>query len=303
MNYRELISALRPRYGACEAQAIVRMVAEERFGLSQTDLLLGKDTQLPSDDLAEWEKIASRLVKGEPVQYVLGFADFCGHRFHVGPDVLIPRPETEELVCRAADGLRSAMSDHRFATGEGPIRVLDLCTGSGCIAVSLALAFPDVKVEAVDVSEAALSVARQNAALSGARNVTFSCHDVLSADADGWCPPACHLMVSNPPYVCDAEASAMSATVLDYEPHLALFVPDADPLRFYRALAALARRSLLPGGLFLAELGQSQAAVICQFFREQGFPDVQLHNDAFGKPRIISCEAPKQAPEGGPQAP
>lgn len=304
MNYRELISALVPRHGLGEAQAIVRMVAEERFGLSFADLLLGKDTQLPADDRAEWEKIASRLVNGEPAQYVLGYADFCGHRFRVCPDVLIPRPETEELVRRAEEGLNgrftaerevrrkdksSGGEDEQEKSRERTLRILDLCTGSGCIAISLALAFPEAQVEGVDISESALAVARQNACELGAPNVVFSRHDVLSEAADEWCPPACRLMVSNPPYVCHSEASAMAATVLDFEPHLALFVPDDDPLRFYRALAVLARRSLLPGGLFFAELGQGQVATVCQLFREHGFRDVHLYDDAFGKPRILAA--------------
>lgn len=280
MNYRELIAALTPLHGSGEARAIVRMVMEERFHLSQTDLLLGKDTQLSATDRTEFEKIASRLIQGEPVQYVLGFADFCGHRFCVTPDVLIPRPETEELTRWAMDECLASNSP------SSPCHILDLCTGSGCIAISLALALPAARVTAVDISAAALDVARHNAAALGAANVTFVQNDVLISHLSS----LISCIVSNPPYVCQSEAVDMSATVTDHEPSLALFVPDEDPLLFYRAIARIGHEVLVPGGRIMVELNAALAASTRQLFVDAGYNDVQLRNDQFGKPRMLSAK-------------
>jgi release factor glutamine methyltransferase len=256
------------------------MVMEERFRLSQTDLLLGKDTQLSATDRTEFEKIASRLIQGEPVQYVLGFADFCGHRFCVTPDVLIPRPETEELTRWAMDECLASKSP------SSPCHILDLCTGSGCIAISLALALPAARVTAVDISAAALDVARHNAAALGAANVTFVQNDVLISHLS----PLISCIVSNPPYVCQSEAVDMSATVTDHEPSLALFVPDEDPLLFYRAIARIGHEVLVPGGRIMVELNAALAASTRQLFVDAGYNDVQLRNDQFGKPRMLSAK-------------
>ena len=282
MNHRELIAGLTSIHGAGEARAIVRLVAEERFGLSQTDLLLGKDTQLSADDRAEWEKIALRLLNGEPVQYVLGYADFCGHRFRVTPAVLIPRPETERIV------------EVIHPSSLTPQPIIDLCTGSGCIAISLALSVPDVHVIGVDISAEALAVARENAAALGAQNVTFLQGDVLRGEAlledlQAACLslPRFSVITANPPYVRTSEAAEISATVLDYEPHLALFVPDDDPLRFYRAIIAVARRCLVPEGTILVEINAALADATRRLFLDSGFTDIKLHNDQFGRPRIL----------------
>ena len=285
MNHRELIAALTPQHGAGEARAIVRMVMEERFGLSQTDLLLGKDTTLSPNDRAEMEKIARRLLAGEPVQHVLGYADFCGHRFRVTPDVLIPRPETEELVAWAIE-------DSSFVIRHSSFHVLDLCTGSGCIAISLALAFPSAHVVGVDISASALSIARDNAHTLAASNVEFFEHDILSeptksSPSRGELERGFSLLTANPPYVLDSEASAMSPTVLDHEPSLALFVPDDDPLRFYRAIAAIGRRCLLPGAPVLVEINAALADQTRSLFESCGYADIQIRDDRFGRPRML----------------
>jgi len=295
MNHRELIAQLTPLHGAGEARAIVRMIMEERFGLSQTDLLLGKDTTLSEDNRIEFEKIAFRLLAGEPVQHVLGYADFYGHRFRVTPDVLIPRPETEELVAWAVA---------ESSAPKAPI--LDLCTGSGCIAISLGLAFPETKVVGVDISEAALEVGRTNAETLGASNVDFIQQDVLkvllhgdscfpgltnssSGETEGEC---FSMIVSNPPYVCEREAAEMTPTVLDHEPHLALFVPDDHALCFYRAIAAIALRSLLSGGLVFVEINTAMAEATRQLFVAEGFADVEVRCDQFGRPRMLRAKRP-----------
>ena len=285
MNHRELIAALTPLHGEGEARAIVRMVMEERFGLSQTDLLLGKGTTLSADDRKDFEKIAHRLCSGEPVQYVLGYTEFFGHRFRVTPDVLIPRPETEELVQYAIDELCAPVS-----------KLFDLCTGSGCIAISLALAFPSAYVRGIDISESALAIARENAAALGASNVEFVQQDLLSplsfAAGEGADSQSIDLVISNPPYVRSSEAGEIAETVLKHEPHLALFVPDADPLRFYRAIAAVALRLLRTGGLVLAEINSALAVETCRLFVDAGFLDVSVRDDQYGRPRMLKARHP-----------
>ncbi len=283
MNHRELISQLTPLHGASEARAIVRLIMEERFGLSQTDLLLGKDTTLSGRDLADFEKIASQLLDGAPVQHVLGFADFCGHRFRITPDVLIPRPETEELVEWGKECLKT--SNHQNLKSS---YLLDLCTGSGCIAVSLALVCPEARITAVDVSEAALAVARENAIGLGAKNINFICADIL-ADTLAEIIDGLYftMLTANPPYVRNSEAADMTSTVLHYEPSLALFVPDEDPLLFYRAIARIGHHVLLPGGCILVELNTALASDTLQLFCNAGYADVQLRCDQFNRQRML----------------
>ena len=207
-------------YGRREASAILRLVAESRFGLSQTDVLLGRMEHLPEEQEEEWREILKQLHEGRPVQYVLGRAEFLGRQFRVTPDVLIPRPETEELV-------RLILS---FFPENSGASALDLCTGSGCIAVTLALS--GMNVTATDISRGALDVARENAETLGA-NVTFREEDLLSSPA--YESGLFDLVVSNPPYVRESEKREMAAHVLDHEPSLALFVPDDDPLRDARS--------------------------------------------------------------------
>lgn len=301
MNHRQLIAALTPLHGAGEARAIVRMVMEERFHLTQTDLLLGKDTELSSTDLAELEKIAHQLLTGAPVQHVLGYADFCGLRFRVTPDVLIPRPETSELVRWAIDTLQAVTplatdtpKRHVFT----PFSLIDFCTGSGCIAITLALTFPQAHVLAVDISDAALDVARHNAAVMGATNVTFLQQDILQSSCAAEGSPQSYfddvcssLIIANPPYVRQSEASDIVPTVLDHEPSIALFVPDDDPLCFYRAIARIARQRLATDGFVMTELNAALAEPTRKLFIEEGYTDVTLRDDQFGRPRFLRARA------------
>ncbi len=280
MNHTELIRQLTPLHGAAEARAIVRLLMEESFHLSLTDLLLDRDRQLTADQQATFSIMAARLLRGEPVQHVLGYATFCGRRFRVSPDVLIPRPETEELV--------------RLALQKSAVKILDLCTGSGCIAISLALARPEAQVTAVDVSPSALDVARQNAAELGAENVRFLQRDVLKITHTDSLMESAHdgfqLLVSNPPYVRRSEAGTMSPTVLEHEPHLALFVPDEDPLCFYRSIAQLGRHLLSPGGWLVVEVNTALARQTCELMAQQGFQQPTVHPDQFDRPRIITAQ-------------
>ena len=303
MTYEELWHRLTPLYDAGEAKAIVRWVLDVRFGLSWTDILCGKVTELSAHDQMELEKIMQRLEKGEPVQYIIGVADFFGRQFHVAPGVLIPRPETEEL-CRwilASDehGLTQTVreSPHqsdaevRVSPSQSDANVLDIGTGSGCIAITLALELPDAKVTAWDISNEALCIAASNAKSLGA-NVTFERMDVLNTSLTSHLSPLTSqfdLIVSNPPYICENEKSAMECNVLEHEPHLALFVPDDDPLLFYRAIAQYAIEGLKPQGSLFFEINPLYADDLVQMLRLMSYHDISIRRDQFGKPRFLKA--------------
>ena len=263
-------------YGRREASAILRLVAESRFGLSQTDVLLGRMEHLPEEQEEEWREILKQLHEGRPVQYVLGRAEFLGRQFRVTPDVLIPRPETEELVRL----ILSLFPENSHASA------LDLCTGSGCIAVTLALS--GMNVTATDISRGALDVARENAETLGA-NVTFREEDLLSSPA--YESGLFDLVVSNPPYVRESEKREMAPHVLDHEPSLALFVPDDDPLRFYHAIARLAKTSLKPRGMLALEINRVLSEEVAAMLEKYGFTDISTHEDQFHNPRFVFAKA------------
>ena len=280
MTYRELCDRLHAVYDSGEARAVVRLVLEERFGLSMADILCDKVTELSADDRTDLEKIMLRLLNGEPVQYVLGEATFCGRKFRVGPDVLIPRPETEEL-CRWMTG-----SDFTPEKDGSPRKILDIGTGSGCIAITLAAESPLAQVTAWDISEKALAVARENAETAGV-SVFFEQRDILKATADRerW-----QFIVSNPPYVCEKEKTSMKPQVFEHEPTLALFVPDDDPLRFYRAIANYAQESLSRGGWLYLEINPDYAADIEAWLATAGFGSVEVKADQFHKLRFVRAK-------------
>lgn len=276
MNYNELWHQLAPLYGDGEAKAIAQMVYEVRYGLTLSDIYLGKDTQLSADDQAELKEIAKRLADNEPVQYVLGVADFCGRQYHVEPGILIPRPETEHL-CR--------LITKHVAIGSANRKVLDIGTGSGCIAITLALDIPNSQVTAWDISPIALRVAKGNAEQLGAQ-VNVLENDMLQQTYQ--VAPQWDLIVSNPPYICDSEADQMEANVLDYEPEIALFVPDDDPLKFYVPIMNLAQSALHPGGQLWLETNPLYEEIIEERLLELGF-NVTAHDDQFGKTRFIQA--------------
>ena len=267
------LKELKQHYGTAEGYALYRLVMEECFGLTHTDILLGKDNQISEENQARLLEITGRLLKNEPVQYVLGYADFCGHRFAVRPGVLIPRPETELLVQKVLE-LGYGMD------GVTEPEALDIGTGSGCIAVSMALA--GCRVTAMDISEEALGIAMQNATTLNAE-VAFVHENILqpSRTAQQW-----HVIVSNPPYICLHEAEAMERNVLDYEPHNALFVPDTDPLIFYRAIASYAMSHLSAGGWLCLEINQAYPDEMEKLLSSFGFKDVTIQKDQYGKDRI-----------------
>ena len=298
MTYEELWHRLTHIYDAGEAKAIVRWVLDVRFALSWTDILCGKVTELSAHDQTELEKIMQRLEKGEPVQYIIGVADFFGRQFHVELGVLIPRPETEEL-CRwiLASDKHGLTRTVRESPHQSDAHILDIGTGSGCIAITLALELPDAKVTAWDISDEALRIAAGNAKSLGA-NVTFKHRDVLNSslftlDSSLFTLhsslPKWDLIVSNPPYICEKEKSAMECNVLDHEPHLALFVPDDDPLLFYRAIAQYAAETLKAHGSLFFEVNPLYADDLAQMLRMMSYHDILIQQDQFGKSRFLKA--------------
>ena len=279
MTYNEMWRKLAQVYDEGEAKAIARLAYEVRFGLTFTDLCLGKDTQLSADDQAQAAEICSRLLQQEPVQYVLGQAEFCGHTMMVNEHVLIPRPETEELC----QWVVSEMSDERLEVRD--FSILDIGTGSGCIAVTLAAALPQAEVTAWDISAEALQVARENARRSGVP-VTFQQVDMLNTHhvplATQW-----ELIVSNPPYICYKERAMMESNVLDHEPHTALFVPDDDPLLFYHAIAEYGQKALKVGGWLYFEINPLYADALTDMLGTMSYHDIEIRNDQYGKQRMI----------------
>lgn len=271
MTYRELWRTLEPLYGNGEARAITDYVLDVCFGLSKADILCGAVEEMTAEKAAELNKIFGRLMEGEPVQYVLGRAEFCGRWFSVRPGVLIPRPETEELCAWITADSKAS----------GSPKVLDIGTGSGCIAITLQLDMPESKVTAWDISADALDVAHENAQQLGA-NVNFVKQDALNAKPEGeW-----DVIVSNPPYICEKEKKDMAVNVLEHEPHKALFVPDADPLLFYRAITRLAVQTLSKGGRLYFEINPIYADETCRMMRAEGMTAVELRSDMYGKQRM-----------------
>ena len=267
MSYEELWKPLTKLYDAREAKAIARLVLEERFGLTMADVLCGK-----TGDDAVLRHIQQRLLQGEPVQYVLGVAEFGGRQFRVAPGVLIPRPETLELC--------------QWVEEERGTTILDIGTGSGCIACTLAAELPEAQVTAWDISEAALSVARENAKRTNV-HVSFEQVDALNIPLT---PDKWDIIISNPPYVCEQERAAMERHVLDYEPSLALFVPDDDPLLFYRAIADYARQSLTAGGSLFFEINPLYAEQLKSLLSAMSYHHIEVRDDQYGKPRMIKAQ-------------
>lgn len=276
---REGTESLGSLYPEREAHGIVLMLCEALLGTSSYTHLVEPGTVVEPAALAGLEAAMGRLLDGEPVQYVLGYADFCGFRFRVTPDVLIPRQETEQLV-------RAAVAEAaRLWRDAAPLRVLDLCTGSGCIAWSVALLVPGTEVVAVDVSEAALGVARsQGFAASPAP--LFLQADILDTEQD-FDHGMFDIILSNPPYIMESERALMHRNVLEHEPELALFVPDADPLVFYRAVARWSQRFLSPGGCAFVEINERLGGETEEVFRSAGFPETSVVKDIFERNRFV----------------
>ena len=281
---RQGTARLSQLYPSPEARGLVLMLCEEKLGTVNYTHIIEPETPVPAEREAELEDDLRRLCAGEPIQYVLGVVEFCGHRFAVGPGVLVPRPETELLVAAGVNALREM--DLLCAP-----RVLDLCTGSGCIAWSIAREITDAEVVGVDLSEAALHYAVNQFPSPGGESLPdgrpeFVQADVLDTEQDFPYGPF-DLIVSNPPYVRESEKALMRPNVLDWEPPEALFVPDGDPLLFYRAVARWAQRFLRPGGVGLVEINEALGPETAAVFSDAGFKNVQILPDFSRKERFI----------------
>ena len=369
MTYSEIWHRIATSYDDGEARAIARILIEELFGLSYADIVCGATEQLSADDALRLDTAVRRIEQGEPLQHVLGYADFCGNRFCVNGSVLIPRPETEWLVDEGAklmDGC-IASDETQHKAPHSPKRILDIGTGSGCIAISLKLRLGDAYVEAWDISEEALRTAQDNADALKAE-VVFRKRDALRAEEEclqggalvssapteqtmdsinsnegalvssaptGQAMDSINsnegalvssapteqamdsinsneasttaapwdLIVSNPPYICDSERSAMDDNVLLHEPHTALFVPDDDPLRFYRAIARYALLTLNIGGSLLFECNTRYAEATGAMLRDMGFEEVTVSDDCFSLPRFVRGRKNSPAQQPSPTAP
>ena len=311
MTLREFIdlcvSRLAPLYPEPEAKAIgfrllehyleipsYKYISDPDFPILPDDVDEAVDPAVPSradirqarrdpsrharlDRASEMLEALDELATGRPLQYVLGFTEFCGHRFKVGEGCLIPRPETEELVSRIIEDL---CSEDDVANGDEPFNILDICTGSGCIAWSLAAEFPEAMVYGCDLSDAALRYAcRQRIKLHGARPIFFTA-DVLADPPAGL--PQFDVIVANPPYICDSERAAMRPNVLDFEPAEALFVPDNDPLKYYRAIARWASTLLRPQGRIYLEINERFGPDVAALF-----PGSRILQDISGRDRFV----------------
>ena len=298
-TYQQFWQSLTPLYDAGEAQAIVRTVLDVEYGMTLTDIICGKVNELSSDEERNLEEIITRLQNGEPVQYVLGEADFAGRTFHVEPGVLIPRPETAELCQWIEEEVSSLETDERK-------QILDICTGSGCIAITLGLTIPNSEVTGWDISEDALRIAQGNVEMLKAGNVRIEYQDALmlpkaeeaeeaaeiseatkseSSLSKGW-----NVIVSNPPYICEKEKADMEKNVLEHEPSIALFVPDEDPLKFYRAIAEYASSALKPEGALYFEINPIYEKETREMLQSLGFKDIETKEDAFGKKRMMKAK-------------
>lgn len=289
---KEGIQTLEPLYPTAEARNIVLMLCESRIGTKSYTHIVEPEYAVKDKAVASLKEDLSRLAKGEPIQYVIGRTEFCGETFNVTPDVLIPRPETE-LLCREAIKIGSRMARMRKAFGKSakPVRVLDLCTGSGCIAWTVALNIPGCEVVAVDISEGALKVASSQDFSSqlketGAIAPKFVRADVLDTEQD-FEYGQFDLILSNPPYVMESQKAQMRANVLNFEPSLALFVPDDDALVFYRAIARWSQRFLAKEGKCITEINDQLGPQTASLFAEAGFGTTETIKDFFDRNRFV----------------
>lgn len=276
--YSHIKENLLPLYPAEEASALARWILTDVFSLSPTELYTGKDINFQPKDWDRLEDILTRLRNHEPIQYILGTCSFCGLEFQVAPGVLIPRPETAELVDWIVSGHRTSLSAD----------ILDIGTGSGCIAISLAHHLKGATVSAWDISSEALRIARQNAERNQVR-VSFTRTDILQPEVPDM---QADIIVSNPPYITEKEREEMEHNVLDWEPEQALFVPDNDPLLFYRAIARHGLHMLRPQGRIYFEINRAYGKETTDLLMRLGYKQVELKKDFYGNDRMIKAIKP-----------
>jgi release factor glutamine methyltransferase len=291
---RHFTDLLAEKFPQREAEQLMRILLEDLFGIDWNQQLMNPDLRIDERQHYQLSEVVKRLLSGEPVQYVTGMARFCDLLIKVSPSVLIPRPETEELVqkictislpCHSCEGTCGSKESMEGVTKK--FRIWDIGTGSGCIAIALAKHFVNAEVIAFDISEEALQIAKENAESNGVK-VTFVHDDVLNPTSEFFTQPV-DLVVSNPPYVCDSERAAMEPNVLNWEPENALFVPDDDPLRFYRQILALAKTQLTLDGQVWFEINEQMGEEMVLLCREIGFAEAEILLDFVGKPRF--CRA------------
>ncbi|MBR6092206.1 MAG: peptide chain release factor N(5)-glutamine methyltransferase [Bacteroidales bacterium] len=289
-------------YGSDEANALIMILLEHYFNIDKIKIALEPDLRLSESELLTLHFAVKELLKNKPVQYIIGETEFCGMRFFVNENVLIPRPETEELVNQLIScsvnqlavnphpSFRPDIERREMVAEKSPanISILDIGTGSGCIAISLAKLLKDSYVTAVDVSEKALEVARKNAEANGV-NVRFVHDDILNPHVKtyGHASQQFDIIVSNPPYVCESEKSDMRANVLDYEPSTALFVSDNDPLVFYRKILEFAQKALKPNGQIWFEINEKFGKETAELCHSEGFKNVEIIRDFRERERVV----------------
>ena len=276
-EYRaQFIQELLPIYDAGEAESFFYLILEEKRNLKRIDLALNPELTFSNDEIEVWNLILNQLKKEIPIQYLLGKTSFYGLEFEVNPNVLIPRPETEELVEWIIQSQKSKAESQK-------IKILDIGTGSGCIAISLAKNLPNAQVFAIDVSEKALATAQKNTKRNGV-NIVFIEKNILETyDLE----QHFDIIVSNPPYVRELEKQEIKKNVLDNEPHLALFVNDNDALIFYRKIAELAQKNLSPNGQLFFEINQYLGKEMIDLLKKMGFKNIELRKDIYGNDRMI----------------
>lgn len=276
-QYRtQFIKELSPFYDAYEAESFFYLILEDKHKLRQIDLALNHELTFSDSDFVVWDSLLAQLKKEVPIQYLLGKTNFYGLDFEVNENVLIPRPETEELV-------EWIINENSKAEKSKTIKILDIGTGSGCIAISLAKNIPNARVYAMDVSKKAIETAKRNA-INNKTDVTFILQDVLNAEE-----LKCNfdIIVSNPPYVRNLEKEEIKKNVLDYEPHLALFVEDNDALIFYRKIAELAQNNLLEDGQLYFEINQYLGDEMKDLLEKMNFKSIELRKDIYDNDRMI----------------
>jgi release factor glutamine methyltransferase len=277
-DYRSIfIEKLQPIYDTVEAESFFYLILEFKMKMNRIDLALQPDSKLMDEQLAEWDFLLQQLLQEVPIQYLLGRTHFYGLEFEVDENVLIPRPETEELVDWIVSDAKVQLSKE--------LNIIDIGTGSGCIAISLSKNIPQAQVAAVDVSEKAIEIARKNAELNSVA-VTFIRQNILEAEDLNM---QLDIIVSNPPYVRNLEKGEIKRNVLEHEPHLALFVDDNDALLFYRKIATLAQKNLKDNGKLYFEINQYLGKETVALLEDLGFENITLRKDIYGNDRMICC--------------
>jgi release factor glutamine methyltransferase len=278
--YKDKLSAV---YDANESRSVTELVMMHIFNFSKSKLLADDQLMLNDDQINLLDNYFKRLITGEPVQYVLGETEFYGLKFLVNKSVLIPRPETEELVDWIINEIRNSKSEIRN------LKMLDIGTGSGCIPIAIKKNIPELNAFALDVSADALTVAGQNAELNNAE-INFIEGDILQQEISGKINLGFDIIVSNPPYIRKSEINKMHKNVVGFEPHLALFVDDEDALIFYKHIANYAKQHLATSGKLFFEINEAKGNELKEMLLQKGFKNIILKKDFFGKERMISCE-------------